>query len=449
MVNKKIIKEVSINTGLPDKTVEKVIKDYIKKNDILLKKDKNTHTVNNDQVLTFLINSINEIVEKVLQGEIPALLQLPDSMTDKNLLSFTDTLNNGLILYRDVAEYIENLASGSLDSEPPPGNSKMISALKKLQSELKQLVTTAEHISSENISGQFNNMKSISSAFSFIRVQLQKSFDKINIQKQELIKANNALIMANTMEARDMDMAVTVQRSLMPDSPPRSTKWEIAYFFKPMAGVSGDFYDFYLDNDELSGVSLFDVSGHGISSALISMVAKWIIYQSFHKYFNKSFRQVPLEISRELNAAIGKSDYYLTGVIIKFEGDNIKYINASHPDVYIKKKDGNVLPLRNASGQQPAGILFGMNIEPAVYDEITCSMETGDCLLLYTDGLSECCNLTGADYGALKLQKSFSDINTSATSQETLNLLIKNVYNFMGKDSFDDDCTVIVIKKIR
>jgi len=446
MINKKIIQAISVKAGLAKETTEMVIREYLKNINSPSEGNENIRGEDIVSALTIVINSATEIIEQILQGENPGPVKIPESVTEDFLFDFTENINNGIILYKNITDYIEKLASGNLDTNPPQGKTKILWAMKKLQEELKQLVKTAEYMAAENISGHFNNINSLSAAFHFIATHLDKSFDKINSQKRELEKANEALIRANTMEARDMDMAVTVQRSLMPDSPPRSSKWEIAYFFKPMAGVSGDFYDFYMDNDELSGVSLFDVSGHGISSALISMIAKWIIYQSFHKFFNKSFSNVPLEISRELNSAIGKSDYYLTGVIIKFEDDLIRYINASHPDIYIKKND-TVFPLRKSTGEQPAGMLFGMNIEPVVYDEISYNIEPGDFILLYTDGFSECCNLTGADYGAVKLQKSFSESPSTATAQETLNFLMDNIYKFMGKETFDDDCTVIVIKK--
>jgi hypothetical protein len=447
MINKKILKEVSIKTGLPEKVAKTVIQEYLMKNKTLCEKNSNERNTYADFTSTFIIKSITEIIRKLLTGEIPETVKLPAEIEDKKIQDFIGNINNAISVYSSMSKYMEQLASGNLDIVPPATNTVLISALNRLQEELRRLVATAENMAEESITGHVNNMQSLPQAFNFMATQLQKSFDKINSQKHELQKANEALILANTMEARDMDMAVTVQRSLMPETPPNSNRWQVAYYFKPMAGVSGDFYDFYIDDNELSGISLFDVSGHGISSALISMIAKWIIYQSFHKYFNKSFSCVPLEISRELNSAIGKSDYYLTGVILKFEDNLVRYINASHPDVYIKKNN-QVFPLRKSNGEQPAGMLFGMNIEPVLYDEVSYEAEPGDFILLYTDGLSECCNLTGADYGAAKLQKSFSESPPSATAHETLNCLMDNVYKFMGKDTFDDDCTVIVVKKI-
>lgn len=323
----------------------------------------------------------------------------------------------------------------------------MSSAVKSLHDHLKYLTHTTERIAAGDFSQHVDFMGDFSSAFNSMVRQLKGSFEQIEFHRRELEKANEALIGAHSVEARDMDMAVTVQRSLMPESPPVSKSWEIAYFFKPMAGVSGDFYDFYISNNELSGISLFDVSGHGISSAIISMIAKWIIYQSFHKNFNENLSHVPLNISRDLNAAIGKSDYFLTGVIIKIEGNVIKYINAAHPDVYIRKNDKSVFPLRKPDGEQPVGMLLGMNLTPPGYDEITYKMESGEYILLYTDGFSECCHSCGEEFGALRVQKALTEA-PDGTAQETLDFLMDRVFQYIGKNSFEDDCTVIVIKKL-
>jgi sigma-B regulation protein RsbU (phosphoserine phosphatase) len=55
-----------------------------------------------------------------------------------------------------------------------------------------------------------------------------------------------------------------------------------------MSGISGDLYDFYLDDDTLSGISLFDVSGHGIASGLITMLAKSILFRTYNSNMDQT-----------------------------------------------------------------------------------------------------------------------------------------------------------------
>ncbi len=94
---------------------------------------------------------------------------------------------------------------------------------------------------------------------------------------QELNKKNRLLLAQEKIQARDMKMAELVQKSIYPSKAPATKKWDCSFFFKPMASVSGDVYNFYYDaQNELEGVSLFDVSGHGVASGLVGILSKYI-----------------------------------------------------------------------------------------------------------------------------------------------------------------------------
>jgi serine phosphatase RsbU (regulator of sigma subunit) len=445
MINKTIIKEISNKTGLPEKTVETIISVYLREKDKYSKKNSDLKKSENS-CSAYLLKKIEHAIKQILAGVNPDVIYLPETFTDRSLIKFTENFNRFITQFRNLSAFVQSLASGDLHSDIPEGKLNVYSSLKTINTNIHELKSGMELMVSGDFSRKGKLMKTFSGEFDILAEKIKELMEKNVHHEHELRKANDALIMEHLHEAKDMDMAVTVQRNLMPESPPASRNWEIAYFFEPMSGVSGDFYDFYVNNDDLSGMCLFDVSGHGISSALISMIAKWIIYQSFHKNFNKNFSHVPLNISRDLNAAIGKSEYYLTGVLLKFVGDNIKYINASHPDVLIKKHK-SVFPIRKPSGEQPAGLLFGMNIKPLKYEEISCEMDKGDLMLLYTDGFSECRNTSGEQLGSQRLQKILRD-SPDGSAQDTLNFLMEKVYKFMKKNSFDDDSTVIVVKKL-
>ena len=65
-------------------------------------------------------------------------------------------------------------------------------------------------------------------------------------------------------------MAAVIQQSFFRQDVKNIKKYEVAYFSRPMVGVSGDLYDFYKTGDKLDGLGVFDVSGHGISSGLVN-----------------------------------------------------------------------------------------------------------------------------------------------------------------------------------
>ena len=89
----------------------------------------------------------------------------------------------------------------------------------------------------------------------------------------------------NHLEAmeKEIELAAFVQESFSKRKMPDLESFDIAYYSKAMAGVSGDMYDFYTDDDILEGAGIFDVSGHGISSGLVTMLVRNIFQQEFHQ----------------------------------------------------------------------------------------------------------------------------------------------------------------------
>jgi len=95
----------------------------------------------------------------------------------------------------------------------------------------------------------------------------------------KILESNRELQSAIEESGRDMSMAVSVQKGFFPAVAPKVAGWDIALIFEPAAGVSGDLYDFYTNGDELNGVLVGDVSGMGIASGLITLLARSIFFR--------------------------------------------------------------------------------------------------------------------------------------------------------------------------
>ena len=89
--------------------------------------------------------------------------------------------------------------------------------------------------------------------------QKDKTLNLLYAVKDEIEKSK-------TVSTREMEVAGNVHLKFLQKEAPLSDEWELAYYFKPMWGVSGDFYDFYEIENNLHGLGIFDVSGHGIAS---------------------------------------------------------------------------------------------------------------------------------------------------------------------------------------
>ena len=278
--------------------------------------------------------------------------------------------------------------------------------------------------------------------------ELMSAMEEMEAMNDALISTNANLESAGRIAERDMNMAVNVQKSLLPKESPHVKDWDIAFAFQPMAGISGDMYDFYQTGDRLNGIALFDVSGHGIASGLITMIAKPIIHRYFTKMINDKLSEVIKSVNEDLVQEIGDVDNYLTGVILKFNEDegDVEYVNAGHPDILIKNKENLVKEVNSTDGDFK-GMFLGFREFDTTYESLNFKMETGDVLFLYSDCIIEAKNRDRKEYGTDGLMQSFS-CAPNGTADEILRHINSDFMTFIGSEVLDDDFTVIIIKKI-
>lgn len=266
-------------------------------------------------------------------------------------------------------------------------------------------------------------------------------------QKIHLEELNKKLTNAAIIAEKDMKMAINVQRSLLFQKPPITENYDIAFYFQPMSGVSGDFYDFYVENNLLTGVLLSDVSGHGISSGLITAIAKPIFFRKFTKNYTHPLEEVMYEINHLLIKEIGSADNYLTAVILRFADDRAEYVNAAHPHIIIKKRNSTECRIINPDGGSIQGPFLGESSIIQPYKSHTFHIKTDDVILLYTDGLTESRNADGEEFGVDNIYKAISNSSDNNTSDEILKMIINSFYTFISSQAAKDDITLIVIKK--
>lgn len=244
----------------------------------------------------------------------------------------------------------------------------------------------------------------------------------------------------------DLSMAVNVQRSFLPQETPQSNDWDAAFYMQPMSEVSGDFYDFYILNEKFSGLGIFDVSGHGIASGLVTMIAKSLFFRSFREHSETGISDIFRSVSKELYSAIGSSNYFLTGIILRFDGDRVEYCNAMHTPL-LKKRGNTISSIDKQYGNDIHGFFIGFDDNHYSYDEISINLKQGDCLLLYTDCLLEGSSITGERYGIERIEHALSTA-PAGTAQEVLDFILEDYFSFVAESSdLSDDLTVIALKK--
>ena len=264
---------------------------------------------------------------------------------------------------------------------------------------------------------------------------------------QHLEEANEQLAEINRRSERDMALAVNVQRNFYPKSAPKVKDWDVAYVFNPMAGVSGDLYDFFYEGDKLKGCCLFDVSGHGIASGLVTMLSKTIITREFENGKDEKVAKIMGNISESIGNDKGEIENYLTGVLLRLNGNYVEYVNGGHPALLCRSgASGRVTPAL-IEGESSGGSLIGIPYLPPDFNGINFNVKSGDTLMIYTDCLYESRNAQGDELEADGVVKLFSQVG-NGSAQEQLDNLLRLFKEFTGDVPLNDDLTVIMLKKL-
>ncbi len=268
--------------------------------------------------------------------------------------------------------------------------------------------------------------------------ELETMNDTLRVMTQDLITADETA-------RNDMEMATNVQASLLPKKLPPIKSWDIAFEFKPMSGVSGDLYDFYITNDLLEGMNICDVSGHGISSGLITMIARSAFHRNFRSFQDSPLNVVMGEINNDLIGEIEDVDNFLTSILLRFNGNTVEYVNAGHTELLRKNgKSGKVEVIDNEECDLK-GRCMGVSILSKEYDTMTFNLEKDDVIILYSDCIIESTNSNKEDYNYERLITSVEKV-PNISAKEILEIIISDLYNFIGNVELKDDLTVIVMK---
>ncbi len=242
----------------------------------------------------------------------------------------------------------------------------------------------------------------------------------------------------------EIKMAAVIQQSFFRQQVDDIKKYEVGYFSRPMVGVSGDLYDFYKTGEKLDGLGIFDVSGHGISSGLVTMLVKNIIHQEFYNQKDAELWEIVNQINDRVIEEKGEIQNYLTGVLVRLYEDKFELVDAGHPaPILYKKSTGecNYIEL----GDKSVGVI-GIAGFPVFYESIFYDFEDGDELILFSDGVIDIKNENGEYFGKERLLKA-AKVMVGMSAAEQVSYIANDIYSFCANCEQNDDLTIIVLKK--
>jgi serine phosphatase RsbU (regulator of sigma subunit) len=263
-----------------------------------------------------------------------------------------------------------------------------------------------------------------------------------------LSEASSRLHAVSSVAQKDLRIATQVQQGFFPKSAPHTAAWDTAFVYMPAGGISGDFYDFYLRGDRLEGLVVGDVSGHGIASGLITVLARSLFHRNFYERRQRSLGAVLESINEELIPELSEVENYLTAAFLRLEDDGrVEYASAAHPELAFKGAEKlRAMLLRPKGGAEYKGPPLGREGIEAPYSSIRFSLKPGDALLIYTDGLNESKNVDGEEFGLDGVLESLSSAPEGDASA-VLDYIMQEWRFFVSGAKVSDDITVVLLKK--
>ena len=255
-------------------------------------------------------------------------------------------------------------------------------------------------------------------------------------------KSEKNLTTQNNMLESEIKRAAVIQQAFFRQNLSGLRGWNISFYTKPMAGVSGDFFDFYRSENKLDGFGIFDVSGHGISSGLITMLVKNIIHQEFYAKKDLELWEILNSINDRIVEEKGEVENYLTGILVRFYSKEAEMVIAGHPTPLIfRKSTGECDYLKKTSDSTGAIGIAGF---PTYYISQFVDFEEGDRLLFFSDGVLEAIDERKEAFGHLRLLRAFQE--SVDLDVDTQMEYIKDVVSeFRGSCAQNDDISLICI----
>ncbi|HEY1583613.1 MAG TPA: GAF domain-containing SpoIIE family protein phosphatase [Chthoniobacterales bacterium] len=268
-----------------------------------------------------------------------------------------------------------------------------------------------------------------------------------SISEQSAFALYNAIVYSEANEKKrldhDLQIARDIQRILLPSRPPPIEGFDIAGVNFAARQVSGDYFDYIQVDDERLGVVIADVSGKGVPASLIMAICRSVLRAEAR------LTQSPAEVLRRVNRQLYpdiKEDMFISMAYLILDHKN---------DQVTLSRGGHDAPLlyRAASGEveilKPPGMALGID-SGDVFDRITgdlsVPLDRDDCLVLYTDGVTEALDADGNEFGPERMIHSLQ-ASANQGAQGVIDRLIADVRSFAGGHPQHDDITLIIVRK--
>lgn len=272
----------------------------------------------------------------------------------------------------------------------------------------------------------------------------QKSREQLMIEMAE----KNEVLQESLSKIERMGAELNVAQKLQQMVLPKPEEFEdikgldIAGFMEPADEVGGDYYD-VLHTDGVVTIGIGDVTGHGLESGILMLMTQTAV-----RTLQEVKESDPIRFLDTLNRTIFQnvqrmdSEKNLTLAILNYSAGKVS-ISGQHEETIIVRKGGQIERIDTMD----LGLPIGMDDDIADFiDHITVELNSGDGVVLYTDGIPEAFNMEKQQYE----MERFCDViskNWQLTAEQIKQAVIDDVRQFIGEQKVFDDITLLILKQ--
>ena len=240
----------------------------------------------------------------------------------------------------------------------------------------------------------------------------------------------------------ELNVAAQIQADMLPcifPPFPARLDFDIYAHMSPAKEVGGDFYDFFLLDDDYLALVMADVSGKGVPAALFMVISKTLIKD--HAQITRS-PKIILETVNNILMENNAEDMFVTVWlgIMEISTGKITAANAGHEYPVVKGADGEFTLIKDKHG-----VVVGA-MEDIRYRQYEMQLEPGGCLFLYTDGIPEATNAREEMFGTDRMLEALN-LEPDANPERLLSNVLNSVNNFVGSAPQFDDMTMLALKR--
>jgi serine phosphatase RsbU (regulator of sigma subunit) len=234
---------------------------------------------------------------------------------------------------------------------------------------------------------------------------------------------------------KEFEEARTLQLSMLPKDIPQLNELEFAVFMNTASEVGGDYYDFSFKEDSSLNVAVGDATGHGMRAGIMVAIMKALFISDSAEMDLMDFFNVSNKTIKALN--LGRMMMAFT--VLNIKNNRAQFVNAGMPPIFVYKKLNNSI-VEFETQCMPLGA-----ISDSIYQITEFEVNSGDAILILSDGLPELFNHQNELFGYERVQTEFHKV-AEKSPKEIIESLKSSAASWAGDTDPNDDVTFVVIK---